>query len=49
MAIAVNPELAYSRILSEGNYFILATARVEHVFKGKEYEIIESFLGKDLI
>lgn len=49
MAIAVNPELAYSRVSSEGNIYILATARVETVFKGREYEIIESFMGKDLI
>jgi len=49
MAIAVNPELAYSRVESEGTIYILATARVETVFKGKEFEILESFTGKDLI
>ena len=49
MAIAVNPELAYSRVFSEDIYYILATARVETVFKGKEYEITESFMGSDLI
>lgn len=27
----------------------MATARVEHVFKGREYEIVESFMGSDLI
>ncbi len=49
MAIAVNSTLAYSRVLSEGKYFILATARVEHVFKGREFEIVETFLGKELL
>ena len=49
MAIAVNSELAYSRVSSEGDFYILATARVETVFKGREYEIVESFMGKDLV
>ncbi|MCH8518162.1 isoleucine--tRNA ligase [Candidatus Gracilibacteria bacterium] len=49
MSMALNPELAYSRVLSEGSYYIVATARVEHVFKGREYEIVESFMGSDLI
>lgn len=49
MSIAVNPELAYSRVVSDGQFFILATARVETVFKGREYEIVESFMGTDLL
>jgi len=49
MAIAVNPKLAYSRVQSEDKVYILATARVETVFKGKEYEILESFMGDDLL
>ncbi len=49
MSIAVNPELAYSRVLSDNQYYILATARVESVFKGKNYEIIESFMGSELL
>ena len=44
MSMAVNSRLAYSRVLSENNYYILATARVETVFKGREYEIVESFM-----
>jgi len=49
MSMALNSKLAYSRVSSEGNFYILATARVEHVFKGKEFEIVESFMGSDLI
>jgi isoleucyl-tRNA synthetase len=49
MSMALNKNLAYSRVLFEGNYYITATARVETVFKGKEYEIIESFTGEHLI
>ncbi|MDA9129002.1 class I tRNA ligase family protein [Candidatus Gracilibacteria bacterium] len=49
MSMALNKNLSYSRVSSEGNYYILATARVETVFKGREFEIIDSFLGEDLI
>ena len=49
MAIAVNPELAYSRVLCDGNYYVVATGRIESVFKGREYEVIESFRGEHLI
>lgn len=49
MAIAVNKNLAYSRVLSEWKYYILATARVETVFKGKEFEIVESFVWEKIL
>jgi isoleucyl-tRNA synthetase/8-oxo-dGTP pyrophosphatase MutT (NUDIX family) len=49
MSMALNQNLAYSRVLFEENYYILATARVETVFKGKEFEIAESFMGQDLL
>ncbi len=49
MSMALNSKLAYSRVSSEWDYYILATARVETVFKGREYEIVESFMGSDLI
>jgi isoleucyl-tRNA synthetase len=47
--MALNKNLSYSRVGSEWKVYILATARVETVFKGKEYEILESFMGEDLI
>ena len=49
MAIAVNKDLAYSQVKSEWKYYILATARVETVFKWKEYEIIEDFMWDKLV
>ena len=49
MAIAVNQNLAYSRVLSEWKYFILATARVETTFKWREYEIVDSFMWDKLV
>ncbi len=49
MSMALNKNLSYSRVSSEDKIYVLATARVETVFKGREYEILESFLGEDLI
>lgn len=49
MSMALNKNLSYSRVSSEWKVYVLATARVETVFKGREYEILESFLGEDLI
>ena len=49
MSMALNKNLSYSRIHSEWKFYILATARVEHVFKWREYKIIDSFLWEDLI
>lgn len=49
MSMALNKNLSYSRVSSEWKYYILATARVETVFKGREYEIVDSFTGEDLI
>jgi isoleucyl-tRNA synthetase len=47
--MALNKNLSYSRVSSEDKIYVLATARVETVFKSREYEILESFLGEDLI
>ncbi len=49
MSMALNKNLAYSRVSSEWKIYILATARLETVFKWKEYEVVESFMGDDLI
>ncbi|MCD5374976.1 isoleucine--tRNA ligase [Candidatus Gracilibacteria bacterium] len=49
MSMALNKNLSYSRVSSEGKIYIVATARVETVFKGKEHEILDSFTGEDLI
>lgn len=49
MAIAVNENLDYVRILSDWAYYILAKNRVETVFKWKEFEIIEEFKWEKLV
>lgn len=46
LAVAVHPELTYVKILASGQQYILAEARVKANFK--EYEILDSFKGKDL-
>jgi isoleucyl-tRNA synthetase/bisphosphoglycerate-dependent phosphoglycerate mutase len=47
--LAVGEEIEYSKVKSDGKVFILAKALVEKIFDGKEYEIVESFPGKNLI
>jgi isoleucyl-tRNA synthetase len=49
MAIAVNKELSYAKVKHNGAYYILALARVETVFHGKEYEIVDTFMGERLL
>lgn len=49
MAIAVNKELSYAQVLHNGAYYILALARVETVFHGKEYEVVDTFMGERLL
>jgi len=49
MAVAVNPELTYTTISHEGKQYIVAKEMLEDVFADKEYEVIESFLGQDLV
>jgi len=49
MSMALNKNLSYSRVSSKWKFYILATARVETVFKGREFEIVDSFTGEDLI
>jgi len=47
VALCVNPDSKYVKVKSKGYNFILAEALVNSVL-GDEYEIIESYKGKDL-
>jgi len=47
VAIAVNPELTYFKVKSDGENFILAKARLEVLPAG--YEIIKEFKGAELV
>ena len=48
VSLSVNPNVEYVKVLSEGVKYILAKDLVESVFKDKEVEYLESYLGKDL-
>jgi len=49
MAVAVNPDLQYVKVSSDGENYIVAKERAEEVFADKEYEIAEEFLGEELV
>ena len=49
MALGVHEDIDYVKVLSEDVNYILARARVEDVFKWKEYEIVDEFKGSTLI
>lgn len=49
LALAINRNIEYVKVESEGRKFILAKERLEEVFKNKRYKIVEDFLGKKLI
>lgn len=48
LMLAVNKDLEYSKIESEGTNYILATARIDEVFKDKQYKLIEKYSGTQL-
>ena len=47
LALCVNPEEKYVKVLSQGNKFIMAEALVNTVL-GEEVEVLETYTGKDL-
>src|SRR5574344_89927 len=47
VGVCVNPGLKYVKVKSQDNYFIVAESLVNKLF-GEQYEIIESYKGKDL-
>lgn len=51
LAIAVGPEIEYVKVkgFESGDNYILAQALLLSYFKDGEYEILESFLGKELV
>ncbi len=49
MALAVGPDIDYVKIADEGNFYILAEARVNEYYKDPDsYEIVERFKGSSL-
>ena len=48
VAICVNPDLTYIKVLSQGYKFILAESLAEKVL-GEEFEVLETYKGTDLV
>ena len=49
VVLAVGAEIEYVKVVSDGENYILAKERVVDVFKDKQYEIISSVKGADLV
>jgi len=48
-ALAVNEKVTYCKIKLENNFYILAKDKIVEVLKDKEFEIVEEFLGRELV
>ncbi len=48
VALVVHPEIEYVKIKHEGELLYLAKALLEQVMEGKEYEVVDTLLGKKL-
>src|SRR3989344_647852 len=50
-ALAVNPDTNYVRIKTKdtNENYLLAKARVDEVMKGREFEVVEEFVGEKLV
>ncbi len=49
VALAVNTEESYVKVSIGEEFYILSALRAEHVLKGKEYKIVETIKGGDLV
>lgn len=47
--LAVGADMEYCLVESEGQKFVLAKSRVEYVFAGKEFTVLETFIGNKLV
>jgi len=47
--LAVGADMEYCLVESEGQKFVLAKSRVEHIFAGKEFTVLETFIGNKLV
>ena len=47
--LAVGADMEYCLVESDGQKYVVAKSRVEHVFKGKEFVIAETFVGNKLV
>ncbi len=49
VALAIGKDIEYVKVESEGENYILAKKRLEDVFKGREYKIVEELSAEDLL
>ena len=49
VALAVNPDEEYSEVAVGDEKYILASARIEKVFEGKEARVLKTMKGSDLV
>lgn len=49
VALAVGEDIEYLKVSHEGGYFYVAKELCEKVFEGKEYEVVETKKGKELV
>lgn len=49
VALAVGEDISYSIISYEGSKYVIASARAEKVFEGKEYQVVEEVKGGKLL
>lgn len=49
VALAINPDFEYLKIKLVGENYLVAKERVEEIFNGKEYEVLEKIRGEDLV
>lgn len=47
--VAVNPDIVYAIVKSEGENYLVANELAQKVFQGKEYTITDSLKGSDLV
>ncbi len=49
VAVAINKDEVYVTVKYRDEYYILAKKRLEHVFKDKEYEIVDEYKGSEVV
>jgi len=49
VALAVNPDEEYAEVALNDERYVLASARVEKVFEGKEHSVVKTMRGADLL
>lgn len=49
LGLCVGSNIEYSQVKVAGQHIIVATARLEHIFKDKEFQVLHTYLGSELV